>query len=42
VAVHGLHTLDDLRFASGCQIQTVVALESEIAAALEEVVRVTQ
>ena len=30
-----LHTLDDLRFACGCQIQTFVALESEIAAALD-------
>src|SRR5262245_59193517 len=30
-----LTTLDDLRFACGCQIQTFVALESEIAAALD-------
>jgi hypothetical protein len=27
-------TLDDLRFASGCEIQTVLALEDEIIAAL--------
>jgi type IV pilus assembly protein PilB len=30
-----LATLDDIRFASGCQIQTFVALEDEIAAAIE-------
>jgi type IV pilus assembly protein PilB len=30
-----LATLDDLRFACGCQIQTFVALESEIATALD-------
>ena len=30
-----LAALDDLRFASGCQIQTFVALESDIAAALD-------
>jgi type IV pilus assembly protein PilB len=30
-----LTALDDLRFASGCQIQTFVALEDEIAAAIE-------
>jgi type IV pilus assembly protein PilB len=30
-----LTALDDLRFASGCQIQTLVALEDEIAAALD-------
>jgi type IV pilus assembly protein PilB len=30
-----LAALDDLRFASGCQIQTFVALEDEIAAAVE-------
>src|SRR5206468_10506183 len=30
-----LVALDDLRFASGCQIQTCVALEDEIAAALD-------
>jgi type IV pilus assembly protein PilB len=30
-----LQALDDLRFASGCQIQTLVALEDEIAAALD-------
>ena len=29
-----LTTLDDLRFASGCEIQTVLALEDEIVAAL--------
>jgi type IV pilus assembly protein PilB len=31
----GLETLDDLRFASGCEIRTVVALEDEIANALD-------
>ena len=30
-----LAALDDLRFASGCQIQTLVALEDEIVAALD-------
>ena len=30
-----LHALDDLRFASGCGIQTMVALEVEILAALD-------
>jgi type IV pilus assembly protein PilB len=30
-----LQALDDLRFASGCQIQTFVALEDEIAAAVD-------
>jgi type IV pilus assembly protein PilB len=30
-----LTALDDLRFASGCQIQTLVALEDEIVAALD-------
>ena len=30
-----LHALDDLRFASGCGIQTMVALETEILAALD-------
>jgi type IV pilus assembly protein PilB len=30
-----LTALDDLRFASGCQIQTFVALEDEIAAAID-------
>ena len=30
-----LTTLDDLRFACGCQIQTFVALETEIATALD-------
>jgi len=30
-----LEALDDLRFASGCQIQTSVALEDEIASALD-------
>jgi type IV pilus assembly protein PilB len=30
-----LAALDDLRFASGCQIQTLVALEDEITAALD-------
>jgi type IV pilus assembly protein PilB len=30
-----LEALDDLRFASGCQIQTLVALEDEIAAAID-------
>jgi type IV pilus assembly protein PilB len=30
-----LETTDDLRFASGCEIRTVVALEDEIAAALD-------
>lgn len=30
-----LETLDDLRFASGCEIRTVVALEDEIATALD-------
>src|SRR5262245_14208440 len=32
---NNLVALDDLRFASGCQIQTSVALEDEIAAAVE-------
>ena len=30
-----LQTIDDLRFASGCEIRTVVALEDEIATALD-------
>ena len=30
-----LETIDDLRFASGCEIRTVVALEDEIAAAID-------
>lgn len=31
-----LHTLDDLRFASGCEIQTMVAMETEIQTALDK------
>ena len=31
-----LHALDDLRFASGCGVQTMVALETEIQAALDK------
>ena len=31
-----LHALDDLRFASGCGIQTMVAMETEIQAALDK------
>jgi type IV pilus assembly protein PilB len=34
-----LTALDDLRFASGCQIQTVLALEDEIEAALDQYYR---
>ena len=34
-----LSTLDDLRFASGCEIQTVLALEDEIIAALNRYYR---
>ena len=31
-----LQALDDLRFASGCGVQTMVALETEIQAALDK------
>jgi len=34
-APNDLVTLDDIRFASGCQIQTLVALEDEITAAID-------
>ena len=34
-----LQALDDLRFAAGCEIQTMIALESEIQQALEIVLR---
>ena len=31
-----LHALDDLRFASGCDVQMMVAMETEIQAALDK------